>query len=57
MTIEDIKKEMMKQEMTQADLALKTKIAPSTISHIFNGKRKPSFKTLGKIAKALNMEV
>lgn len=57
MTIEDIKKEMMKQEMTQADLALKTKIAPSTISHIFNGKRKPSFKTLGKIVKALNMEV
>lgn len=57
MTIEDIKKEMMKQEMTQADLALKTKIAPSMISEILTEKRRPRLKTLGKIVKALNMEV
>lgn len=43
--------------MNNRDLANSAKISRISISAYFSGKRKPSWKTIGKIAKALNVPV
>ncbi len=45
------------RKMTQSDLANKVGVDKSMISHIENGNKKGSTKTLLKIAKALNMDL
>lgn len=40
---------------SQGELAERTKLPPSSISHFENGPRKPSFDNLKKIAEALNV--
>ncbi len=46
---------MERQQISQADLARKSKICPSEISRIVTGKRKPSVKNLKAIAAALGV--
>ena len=41
--------------LTQADLAEKTGLPPSSISHFENGPRKPSFDNLRRLAAALSV--
>ena len=43
--------------MNNRDLALSAKISRISISAYFTGKRKASGKTIGKIARALNVNV
>ena len=41
--------------LTQAELAEKTGLPPSSISHFESGPRKPSFDNLRRLAAALNV--
>jgi transcriptional regulator with XRE-family HTH domain len=43
--------------MNKSDLADSAEISRISISKYFSGKRQPSPKTIGKIAKALNVDV
>ncbi len=43
------------KEMSQDDLAKKSKLQPSAISHFETGKRKPSFDNLKSLADALEI--
>lgn len=43
------------KEMSQGDLAKKSNLQPSAISHFETGKRKPSFDNLRSLADALNV--
>lgn len=43
--------------MEQKDLAEKTGLTPETISRIKNGQQEPRLSTVGKIAKALEVNV
>lgn len=52
---ERLKKTREKRELSQAQLAEKVKLPPSSISHFENGPRKPSFDNLKKLAEALNV--
>ena len=42
--------------LTQAELAKKLGVAPSTVGMYERGQREPDFETLEKIANALEME-
>ena len=43
--------------MNKSDLAIAVGISRISISKYFSGQRNPSIKTLGRIAKALNVSV
>ncbi len=43
------------KEMSQGDLAKKSNLQPSAISHFETGKRKPSFDNLRSLADALDV--
>lgn len=53
-TIRNLRKD---NGLTQEQLALNTKMDLTSINEIENGKRNPSLKTLGKIAKALSVSI
>jgi len=42
--------------LTQPELAAKAEISHITLNRLENGKQKPSFKTIRKLAKALGVE-
>lgn len=50
-----LKQAREEQHLTQAELAEKTGLPPSSISHFENGPRKPSFDNLRRLAAALNV--
>jgi len=50
-----LKKARELKEMSQGDLAEKSKLQPSAISHFETGKRKPSFDNLRSLADALEI--
>lgn len=50
---ERLKKAREDRGMTQAELAEKAGLPPSSISHFEKGPRKPSFDTLRRLAKEL----
>ena len=43
------------RSLSQADLAAKTGLPPSSIAHFEGGKRKPSFDNLRKLSEALEV--
>lgn len=43
--------------LTQTDLAARTGLQPSAISHFETGKRSPSFDNLRRLADALNVSI
>ena len=43
--------------LSQTDLAKKTDLQPSTISHFENDRRSPSFENLKKLADALTVSI
>ena len=45
-----------KQFLTQLELADKSKISEITLNRLENGKQKPRFVTIRKLAKALGVE-
>ncbi|MCB0392049.1 MAG: helix-turn-helix transcriptional regulator [Bdellovibrionales bacterium] len=45
------------RNMTQSDLAKKSKVSQSTIAQIESGRKDPSINTLKQIAGALNIEL
>jgi len=47
----------MDRDMTQADLAKKSKVSQSTIAQIESGRKDPSISTLRQIAGALDIEI
>ena len=51
-----LKELRLKLFIGQADLAEKAEIATETVNRLERGKRKPSFKTIRKLAKALGVE-
>ena len=51
-----LKELRLKLFISQADLADKAEIATETVNRLEKGKRKPSFKTIRKLAKALGVE-
>lgn len=56
----DIQKVVLAQAkecLNISDLAEKAEIPRTTISNILNGRRNASPKTIGKIARALNLDV
>lgn len=48
---------MAKECLSVNDLVEKSNLGRATVSKIINGKQKPSTKSLGLIAKALNADV
>lgn len=54
---ENIKRFRKKGEMTQQELAKKSKISRSYLADVENGRYNPSINTLTSIASALNVEV
>ena len=52
-----IRKERLKRNLKQCELAAKAKISNSYLSDIEVGRTDPSLKTLERIAKALEMDV
>lgn len=50
-----LKKAREIRELNQAELATRTGLQPSAISHFEAGTRKPSFANLRKLADALNV--
>ena len=46
-----------KRNMTQSELAKKSKLSQSTIAQIESGRKDPSVKTLEKLAGALNIHI
>lgn len=43
------------RDLTQPELAMRAEISPSYLSVLEQGKRDPSFSTLQKVARALNV--
>ena len=52
-TLEQLRK---LQYLSQEDLAKKTEMTTGTINRLENGKQKPRFATIRKLAKALDIE-
>ncbi len=52
-----VKKLRKEANFTQEELAEKIKVSPKYIQFIENGSRKPSLKTIYKIARALEIKV
>ncbi len=52
-----IKKLREERELTQVELAVIVDISPVYVGFIENGRRRPSLKTLEKIAKVLKVSV
>lgn len=52
-TIESIKKEMVNQSISPAELSRKTEISKGALSNLFNYKRKMSLEDFLKICDAL----
>lgn len=55
--IDRIQAEMIKQQMTYHELADKSGLSYTTVALFMTKKTKPQSKTVGKLIKALNMEV
>lgn len=55
--IKVLKIAMARKQFNGADLAREAKVTSSSINYILNGKRNPSTKMLGTIAKALDVDV
>ena len=51
-----LKELRLKQFVSQAELARKAGLATATVNRLENGRRKPSFITIRKLAKALGVE-
>jgi len=51
-----VKQLRIKQFLSQEDLAKKSGMTVSTINRLENGKQKPRFATIRKLAKALNVK-
>ena len=52
-TLEELRKQ---QYSSQEDLAKKAEMTTGTINRLENGKQKPHFATIRKLAKALDIE-
>lgn len=52
---ERLKSARQLREMNQTDLAAKSGLPPSSVSHFESGTRKPSFENLKRLATALNV--
>jgi len=52
-----IKRVRKQKQLTQEELSNKVKVTPKYIQFIESAKRKPSLKTLYRIAKALKIKV
>ena len=48
---------MLKNNISQKELSQRAEIAEATMALILKGKRNPSFSTVYKIAKALNVSI
>lgn len=46
-----------RRDLTQSELAKKSGVSQSTIAQIESGRKDPSVKTLGKLAKALDVQL
>ncbi len=51
-----LKELRLKLFITQAELATKVEITTETVNRLERGNRKPSLKTIRKLAKALGVE-
>ena len=54
---ERIKSLRKQKDLTQEKLAELAKVDPKSIIQIEGGKRNPTYKTLGRIASALNVRI
>jgi transcriptional regulator with XRE-family HTH domain len=54
---ERLRKERERKNLSQSELATKTGLQPSAISHFETGNRAPSFDNLNKLADALSVTV
>lgn len=52
-----LKAERTRKGLSQADLARRTGLEPSAISHFETDERSPSFQNLSKLADALNVSI
>lgn len=52
-TLQELRKQ---QYLSQEDLAKKSEMTTGTINRLENGKHKPRFATIRKLAKALDVE-
>ena len=52
-TLEELRKQ---QYLSQEDLAKKSEMTTGTINRLENGKQKPRFATIRKLAKALEVD-
>lgn len=55
--MQEVRRLRQERGWNQSELAFRSRLAPSVISQIENGKRDPSAGTLKKLAKALEVEV
>jgi transcriptional regulator with XRE-family HTH domain len=55
--VQEVRRLRQERGWNQTELAFRSRLAPSVISQIENGKRDPSAGTLKKLAKALEVEV
>ena len=55
--MQEVRRLRQERGWNQTELAFRSRLAPSVISQIENGKRDPSAGTLKKLAKALEVEV
>lgn len=55
--MQEVRRLRQERGWNQTELAFRSRLAPSVISQIENGKRNPSAGTLKKLAKALEVEV
>ena len=55
--MQEVRRLRQERRWNQTELAFRSRLAPSVISQIENGKRDPSAGTLKKLAKALEVEV
>jgi transcriptional regulator with XRE-family HTH domain len=55
--VQEVRRLRQERGWNQTELAFRSRLAPSVISQIENGKRNPSAGTLKKLAKALEVEV
>jgi transcriptional regulator with XRE-family HTH domain len=55
--VQEVRRMRQERGWNQTELAFRSRLAPSVISQIENGKRDPSAGTLKKLAKALEVDV
>lgn len=55
--LEKLRISMARECLSVNDLAEKSGLGRTTVSKIVNGKQKPTTKSLGLLAKALNVDV